>query len=152
MIRDATPADIPTMLRLGEAMHGESPRFRSLRWDAGKVERLIASLIDSEDGLALVAVRRGEIIGGFIGMAYDHWCTDARASTDLALFVHPDHRGGVTAALLVRRYAAWAKGRGVADELLSCGVTTGVNLPGTTRMLEVCGFEHDGHLFTYRGD
>lgn len=140
------------MLSLGEAMHAESPRFRALPWDADKVRRLIAHLIESDDGLAIVAEQGGAVIGGFMGMAFDHWCTDARASTDLALFVHPEHRGGLTGARLLRVYARWAKGRGVADALLMCGVTTGVNLASSTRLVELCGFEHDGHLFTYRGD
>lgn len=150
MIREATHADIPIMLALGQEMHEES-RYAAHPWNASKVHTLLQGLIDSADGLALVAERDGRAVGGFIGMAADHWCTDARQSFDLALFVLPEHRGTLVGARLLRRYAAWASSRGVPDDLIGCGITTGVDLASSTRLFEAVGFAHVGHIFTYQG-
>lgn len=148
MIRDATHVDIPTMLALGRQMHAES-RYAAFPWNDAKVDALLRTLIDSDDGLALVAEKGGELIGGFLGAAFDHWCTDARQSSDFAMFVTPEHRGGMVGLRLLRRYAAWAAGRGVPPGLIGCGITTGVDLAASTRLYQACGFEHVGHLFTY---
>lgn len=150
MIREATHEDIPRMLQLGEAMHAES-RYAAHRWAAEKVAVLLRVLIDSDDGLALVAEKDGVAVGGILASAFDHWCTDARQSSDFALFVLPEHRGGLIGPRLLRRYVKWALGRGVAPDLLGCGITTGVDLAASTRLYELSGFEHAGHLFIYRG-
>ncbi|WP_267086473.1 GNAT family N-acetyltransferase [Xanthomonas sacchari] len=132
------------MLALGEAMHGES-RFAHRRWNTEKVRALLRWLIDDPDGLALVAEDGGQIIGGFMAMVQDHWCTDSRESCDLALYVQQDRRGGLAAARLLQRYRAWAQSRG-ADSIL-LGITTGVDLSTSTRLYERLGFQHVGHLF-----
>ncbi|WOS40680.1 GNAT family N-acetyltransferase [Xanthomonas rydalmerensis] len=144
MIRFALHSDIPAMLVLGEAMHEES-RFRSRPWNTEKVRKLLAWLIDDPDGIALVAEDDGRIIGGFMGMVQDHWCTDSRESCDLALYVTPEHRGGLTAARLLNKYRNWAHERGADSVLL--GITTGVDLATSTRLFERLGFQHVGHLF-----
>lgn len=150
MIREATIADIPAMLALGRAMHAES-RYAVHAWLDEKVEPLLQGLIEHEDGLALIAEKDGVAVGGFIGSAADHWCTDARQSFDYALFIAPEHRGGLLGLRLLRRYAAWARSRGVADDLIGLGITTGVDLAASTRMFEIAGFGHVGNLFTYQG-
>ena len=148
MIRHASHDDISTMLDLGRAMHAES-RYAVHAWDEGKVRTLIARLIDDDDGLALVAEQDGRMVGGFLGEAYDHWCTGARQSFDYALFVLPEHRGTLAGARLLRRYAAWAESRGVPANMIGLGITTGVDLAATTRLFELSGFAHVGHLFVW---
>lgn len=151
MIREATRDDIPAMLALGEAMHGES-RYARFPWNVEKVTKLLQALVDSEDGLALIAEQDGEPVGGFIGAACDHWCTDARTSSDFALFVRPDHRGGMLGLRLLRRYAAWARSRGVADDLICTGITTGIDVAASTRLFELAGFKTAGPLFVFGGN
>lgn len=147
MIRNATHSDIPGMIRLGCAMHAES-RYAGHAWRDAKVRDLIGTLIDSDDGLALVVEGEdGELIGGFLGSAFDHWCTGARQSSDFALFVRPESRGGLIGLRLLRRYATWARSRGVADDLIGLGITTGVDLAASTRMFEIAGFHNVGNLF-----
>lgn len=152
MIRDAHLGDIPALLALGEKMHAESPRFSRFPWSGDKVSELIKGLIASDDGLALVSERGGEIDGGFLGMAFDHWSVNARASTDFALFVRPESRGGLLGAQLLRRYVRWAKSRGVADELLDCGIATGVDVEASSKLYQICGFRPCGNLFSYEGN
>ena len=148
MIRAASSADVPRLLELGREMHAES-RYARHAWDDAKVETLLHSLIAEDDGLALVAEQGGKVIGGFLGWACDHWCTGARQSFDYALFVSAAHRGSIAGARLLLAYARWARGRGVPDDLIGLGITTGVDLAASTRLFRLCGFEHVGHLFTF---
>lgn len=143
MIRAATPADIPTMLQLGEAMHAES-RYARHPWNTAKVEALIAGLIESPDGLALVAERDGALIGGFLGSVDEHYFTNARQACDFALFVSPDRRGALTGKQLLAAYVAWARERGA--DMIQLGITTGVKTEATTMLAEACGFERVGAL------
>ena len=152
MIRDARHDDIPAMLALGEAMHHESPRFSRFPWNSAKVAQLLPVLIDSDDGFAVIAEKDGVPIGGMLASAFDHWCVDARMSTDFALFIAPAHRGSAMLGLrLLRRYVRWAQGRGVPDPFIQCGISTGVDLAASTELYRLAGFDHVGHLFEYGG-
>lgn len=147
MIRTATYDDVPALLALGEAMHTES-RYAALPWDAAKVSALIESLIESPDGLAMVAVRDGEIVGGFLGSIDEHYFSRARVACDYALFVRPDRRGGLLAIQLLEAYVGWAKVSGAA--LIQAGITTGVNVDAASRLFAVAGFAGIGPLFEYQ--
>jgi GNAT superfamily N-acetyltransferase len=150
MIRLATPADIPAMIALGAGMHAES-RYASRPWNPRKVCGLMDWLIAEDDGLLLVAESTGEIVGGFLGLIRDDWCTDARVACDLALYVEPAMRGGLTGARLVTRYRAWAQEQGIFDENIEAGITTGVDTSSSSRLYELLGFAPVGNLFAYQG-
>ena len=141
MIRLATLDDIPALIALGAVMHQES-RYRVLPYDEEKVRGLLSRMIEHEDGLLLVAEKSGEIVGGFAGLIAEHWFSTSRIATDFALFIHPDHRGGLTAARLLKAFVAWAKEHGAA--LITAGITTGVHTDATTRLYQSLGFEPVG--------
>lgn len=149
MIRPANLLDIPRMVQLGAAMHAES-RFASLSWDADKVAELIAGLIDHRQGLALVAVREGQVIGGFLGACEAHFFSSDKFACDLALFVEPGKRGGVAAARLLKAFVTWAQKQGAS--MIQSGITTGVDLDKSTKLYQACGFAHVGNLFEYQGE
>lgn len=149
MIRHATHADIATMLELGEAMHDES-RFVSVAWNTEKVGRLITWLIDTDDGLALVAERDGVIVGGFLGVVTEHYFSTDKMAQDFALFVSPDRRGGLAGAQMLTHFIKWARARGVPDEWIQVGVTTGVDIEKTSRLCKAVGFQPAGYLFALK--
>lgn len=150
MIRDATTDDIPRMLILGQEMHAES-RYGVHPWNDAKVHALIERLIESPDGLALVVEKDGDMVGGMLAAAFDHWCTDTRQASDFALFMTAEHRGGLAGLRLLRRFATWARSRGVPDDMIGCGITTGVDLASSSRLFEIAGFQAVGNLFTFGG-
>lgn len=149
MIREATEADIHSLIALGEAMHRES-RFGTVSWSTQKVGDLITWLISSDDGLVLVAERDGEIIGGFLGVVTEHYFSTDKMAQDFALFVSPGRRGGVAGAQLLARFIAWARSRGVMDEWIQVGVTTGVDIEKTSRLCQAVGFQPAGYLFALK--
>lgn len=142
MIRKATLDDLPTLLALGASMHAESPRFSRLAFSASRLEETLRALILLPRGFVLVAELDGELIGGMAAMCMPHWASADLLATDLALFVAPEHRGGLTAARLVRRYVGWAMGEGA--KLIQLGVTTGVATEETARMFEAIGLRRCG--------
>ena len=143
MIRLATYADIPQMVDLGSLMHKES-RFSVLRYDCEKVANLVHHLISS-DQCALVAEEDGVVVGLFIGMILPHWCSSDLVSMDMALFVNPEKRGGMTAAKLVKTYRQWAIDRGA--KMVGIGVNTGVHAEVTGKLYERIGFKMIGQLY-----
>jgi|DEB19_MinimDraft_2_1074335.scaffolds.fasta_scaffold00935_2 GNAT superfamily N-acetyltransferase len=124
MIRNATSEDIPRMVELGRLMHAESPNFRGMRFDADKLASAVRHAINSPAGFAGVAERDGQVIGGLVAMAVPHYFSPDEVACDLALFVAPEHRGGMAAARLVAAYRDWGKALGVAK--VQMGVMAGV--------------------------
>lgn len=150
MIRPATLDDIPRMLELGRAMHAESPVFRPYAWSDDKVRGLIDWLIHDRNGLALVCVDRGgEIIGGFLGVITEQFFSTDQVAQDYALFVDPGRRGALAGKQLLEAFRRWAADRGVPAVM---GVSTGVSVEATGRLVEASGFQYFGRLYQFRGE
>jgi GNAT superfamily N-acetyltransferase len=126
MIREARYDDIDALLALAKEMHAESPRYSLLRFSADKVAGVFRRLIDSPDGLLMVAENSGEIVGGMAAMVTPHWFSDDLVSSDIGLFMLPRHRGGMTAVRLMRSYIEWAKFKGALQ--IQAGISTGVQV------------------------
>lgn len=144
MIRPATHDDIDRLVILGEEMHVES-RFARLPLDVDKVRALFAHLIESPDGLLIVAEKDGEVIGGFAGYVAEHYFARTKVASDFGLFISRQYRGGMTAARLLKAYATWAKERGAV--MIQAGITTGVHVEESTRLYRAVGFSQVGTLF-----
>lgn len=145
MVRDATLADIPAMLRLGEIMHAES-RYSFMAYDAEKVAGTLRSLMGT--GFVRVHERNGEIDGGMVGYMTEAWFSRARVAAELALFVTPGKRGGMAAWYLLSEFSAWAENQGAQE--ITLAITTGVKVEETGRMYQRLGFEQVGGVFKRR--
>jgi GNAT superfamily N-acetyltransferase len=149
VIRPAHPGDLRQIIDLGRLMHEESPRLGKLRYVPAKAYTAIGRLIDSEDGFVRVVEEDGEIIGGIACCIKDHWYSTDKMAYDIALFVRPDRRGGLTAAKLVKEYVEWAREKGAV--ITQFGISTGVHLASTGALLNRLGFEASGFLYDYSG-
>lgn len=150
MIRNASLADLGTLLVLAEQMHAESPRFSVRRFSVDKTAELFRRLIERDDGLVLVAERDGELIGAFVGYTTEDWFGPDIVAGDFGLYVAPRHRGGAHAALLIQGYVEWARSRGVAHPEI--GISTGVHVEKTTRLYEAQGFVTVGPIMAHQGN
>lgn len=148
MIRPATLLDVPRLVELGAIMHAQS-LYRPLAFNPAKLAQVIGHLIDYPDGLALVAIREGKVVGGFLGVAEAHFFCDAKFSFDLATFIDPDCRGGFVAASLIKAYVAWAKRKGIA--CINAGVAAGITQELSIRLFERLGFAQTGASLVYTG-
>lgn len=146
-IRTATPADIEALVALAESMHHESPRFRGFTFLPDRLRGTLASLLEMPHGCVLVAEQGEELTGALAAFAYPHFACDVLQACDLGLFMAPQHRGGTTAARLVRKYVEWARGIGAEP---SIGINTGVEPERTARLLVALGAEQTGTHWTWR--
>ena len=151
MIRHAQTEDIEHLILLGHEMHEESPRYRQKEFDIEKVANFFLQCLSNDDFLLLVAERDGKIIGGIAAFVSTQWFNNDLISGDFGLFLHRDHRGGLSAAGLVNRYIYWARSKGVKDEDISISQTTDVNVDGYTRLVEATGFVKIGNVFQHGG-
>lgn len=145
MIRPATFADIPLLIELGAMLHRESPRYSGTPWVPAKVGALLEVLIDG-GGVVFVAERGGEIVGGLAGGVAREWFNDELYGHDYSVFVRPDARAGAGHAWkLMLAFQAWCRAKGA--RYIAVGITTAIQLDGTTRMYERMGFKQSGNLF-----
>lgn len=142
MIRDATADDIPALLDLGQQMHAESPAFSGTAFVPAKLEYLAGSLLQMPGGILLVAELSGRPVGFMAGLVSEHWITDARQAADLALYVAPEARGGMTAVRLVRAFEQRAQAWG-ATELVP-GVSAGIDNELAVKLYERLGYTRRG--------
>lgn len=144
MIRVATHDDVPSLVELGRLLHDISS-YSTLGYDEEKVARQVTSLIDGA-GAVFVSEREGEVVGFMVGGVTEHWFSGEKVAFDYSFFVHPDHRHGVTAVRLISAFERWAKKQGATQ--IRMGITTAVNVKGTTRLFKALGFEDAGVLFS----
>jgi GNAT superfamily N-acetyltransferase len=144
-IRPATLDDLDVLMDIGEAMHKESPRFSRMSYSQAKVLQTFIDLINADCGLLVVAEQDGEIIGGIAAMVAPHWFSHDLMASDLALFILPEHRGGMTAVRLIKHYIGWAGEKGAV--ITQMGISTGVHAEATAAMFSAVGLKQFGYLF-----
>ncbi len=138
-IRPATHDDLDLLMDIAVAMHRESPRFSRLGFSPEKVLNLYVTLIDQPQGLLLVAERDGLVVGGVAAFVSEHWFSDDLVANEFAVFLLPEHRGGMTAARLVRGYIEWAQAQGA--KIIQLGISTGVQPVETAALYRALGLK-----------
>lgn len=132
------------MLELGKLLHDISS-YAPIAWNEEKVERLLHGLIDDANSLVIVSERGGQIVGGLAGGVTEYWFSSEKMAFDYSFFIEPNSRHGITAAGLLKSFFEWAESMGAKQVKL--GITTGINVEGTTRLYHACGFQDAGALF-----
>lgn len=148
-IENATTEDVIPMVKLAALMFKESPNYgRYTDFDAGKVYDTLTYLIEShEEGVVIVCrTDEGEIVGGFVGHVPVMWMlSTTRVLADLALFIRPSHRGGMTAVNLLKEAFRQAKEKGAAQAQITN--TTGVYSEHVERLYQYVGMERVGGFY-----
>ena len=99
-LRLATVDDLPDIVGLGRIMHKESS-FAPLDYDIERVKESIGDLIEKNQFVVVAEDINGEVVGGMAGFVTQSWFGKDDIANDLALFIHPEHRGGLLAVRLV---------------------------------------------------
>ena len=138
-IRRIAREDFDPLLCFSDLMREESPAYREARLDPEKLCRLgEAMLAEPERFCGLVAWKQGRVIGMLAGYLSEPFFGPGVVAADLAVFVPPDQRGGVTAVALIKRFEAWAMEHGA--QAVQLGITTGVHQDRTAALYQRLGF------------
>lgn len=143
-VRPALLADVPAIVDLGAALHVSSDYSR-FAFDRAKVEVLMRALIAGA-GVIFLAEDKGRPIGGIAGGVAPFWFGSDLHGFDYSFFVLPEFRHGSTALRLLACLEAWCRARGAIE--MRIGITTGIEVEGTSRFYEWCGYTRNGALFT----
>lgn len=101
MIRSASIDDAAPVAKLGESFHREACWADVVPYNAADCEATIRQLIESADGIVLVAENDGEIVGMAAGLAYPMYFNHAhRTGQELFWWVKPGLRDGTGRLLL----------------------------------------------------
>lgn len=147
MIRNAEIGDVPRIVELGRLMHAES-NFSGMSFNEHKTAAFLRDLIAMPNGFVQVTESDGVVVGVFAGAFFPHFFSDDLMATDMALFLHSDHRGGKDAARLLRAYAEWAMAHGV--KRIVAGVTTGLCPVRAAKLYALAGFAPIGGVFEFK--
>jgi GNAT superfamily N-acetyltransferase len=144
MIRAATLADVPALVALGAVLHATSD-YRDQPYVEEKVAGLLENLIQGQ-GVVFAAVKDGEVVGGIAGGVTEHWFNHEVHAFEYSFFIAEQHRSGLLAMKLLLALEHWAIRRGATE--CRIGITTGINVEGTSRFYRYMGYRETGPLFT----
>lgn len=145
-LRMATPDDLPDIVVLGRVMHQESS-FAPMDYDVDRVKETISDLMNKSQFVVVAEDTNGEVIGGMAGMVTQSWFGNDMVANDLALFVHPDYRGGLIVVRLVKAFVHWAKLAGAKQ--IRPGVVSGSRT--AEALYDRLGFTRCGATFCMEG-
>ena len=114
-----------------------------LSFDAEMVRRAIERKLERpEMNCLLQAEMNGRVVGALMGVAAPHYHSAALGASILSYFVLPEHRGSTAAIKLLHGFRRWARNRGAVR--MYVGVTSGVDVARTDRLLKRLGFTFRG--------
>jgi len=148
MIRQATLADMPELLRMGRALVEEG-RFRSFGFIEAKSRAMFESLIGGA-GVVFVNERDGLLIGAMACGRSEDWFSDIPLTFDYGVFVWPEHRGTFGGFSLMRAYVDWAKSLAPVVNI-NIGVTSGIDEERTVKLYALLGLKRVGTALSNLG-
>ena len=111
MIRDLTPLDVDQLIELGHIMSAETG-FAGFRMHEPRARFILSEIVSADTVFAKGVFQGSRLVSVFIGEAADHPFMDVRFASDLFIYSHPDHRGGISMARLSKLFSSWAKDQG----------------------------------------
>ena len=110
-IRKAVEEDVLDCLILFKQFHKESKVPYS--WDAKKTQEAIISSFPTDNYEILLAEKDEEILGLIACMYGQPLFSSETLATEIAWYVHKDHRTSTAAFRLMKAYEEWALSKGV---------------------------------------
>ena len=142
VIRPATESDNQTIARLARYAHKES-RGAGRTFDPDRYAELRRIVLaNRQNMIVLVAEHEGKLLGFLRGQVGEFLFSRDVCATVITLFMRPEVRGGMTAARLLRSFAAWARNRGAIEVLVS--VTSGVDIGRSDAFFQRLGLRQAG--------
>jgi len=143
-IRFAVPEDKEALIELAlenqsEIAHGNISVNRQ------RVDDALNGLFLLNQGSHVVMVAEtieGKLVAGLMGCVERYFYSDELQAQLIQWYLRPDFRGTSIAPRLVKAFVEWAKSRGASEVFM--GISSGVHVQQTDRMMRKLGFTHLG--------
>lgn len=135
--------DIPAIIELGKRLHAQMQDPNGI--DEQGCKMIFARALCHKKQIVLVHEKDGQIVGMLFGVIEELWYSKALHATDVMFY--STCAGG---AFMLRRFIRWANSMGVSQ--IDMAVSSGIDIPGSSRMFERAGFQNIGGIFRFRGN
>lgn len=149
--RDATLEDMSEIVSLISLMHSETVwgGDKDFAYQPKKMAQSLYGFIKNQpDTLARLALCDDRIVGIIIGDYGTMLFSEARQAREKLIFVHKEHRGGMTGPRLMKNFFAWAKSVNAAEAI--GGANAGINPERTQQLWGKIGMAPFGHTVRAR--
>lgn len=134
------PFYLVEILDLAQMMNKESPMYQRYKLKEDYIVWLANESVHNNEVFGRMAVNNQDTVVGFIcGHAGEHHLVDMMIASDIAFYVHPDHRGSSAAYRLVKSMEEWAQEIGV--DRLMLAQSTGNDPRPFIKLLSRLGFD-----------
>lgn len=144
MIRRLLQSDVPAVVALAQTMAAETGH----RLHVERTAFILDEIIEKKEVFAYGRVEDGKCLAMFIGEIAEHPFFNAVFAQELAIYTHPEIRGGTTAARLIKQFTTWAQDLDV--DYIKVEVTAGVDNEKATRLFEKFGYSRGG-IMAFKG-
>jgi len=128
------------MLQLARAMHAESRRYEAYEFS----EKKMLAMLKNPNVFCMLSVINGEGIGFIMGMVQSIWFSEKKYGFDLALYILPNRRGGISAAKLVKEFEKFCRQQGCTEVTLSSSAEISTDI--TRRLYVGLGYQDCGFI------
>jgi GNAT superfamily N-acetyltransferase len=95
--------------------------------------------------LFVAETSQGVLAGGLLACVQRYYYSHEMQAQLIQWFLRPQYRGTSIAPRLVKAFVEWAKSRGASEVVM--GVTSGIHVDATDRMMRRLGFTHLGGTY-----
>jgi GNAT superfamily N-acetyltransferase len=118
----------------------DESRFRDFDYDENKLVKLFAS----PRCLVMLKIVDDQAVGFFVGVVQQHWFGNDLAGYDLAMYLEPEHRGGMTAVRFIKRFEDWCRDQGV--KTINLGSSAEIATDTARKLYTGLGYKECGFL------
>jgi len=146
-IRFALESDSDALLELALENRAEISH-NNFAVDPKRVADTMKGLFTLNQGthvLFVAETSQGVLAGGLLACVQRYYYSHEMQAQMVQWFLRPQYRGTSIAPRLVKAFVEWAKTRGASEVVM--GVTSGINVDATDRMMRRLGFKHLGGTY-----
>jgi GNAT superfamily N-acetyltransferase len=143
MITTLRKEDAEAILEMGRDLHKES-HFNDEPYEVDRVWQILEHTVKSPKKMFAAIDEQHR---GFILMTCnDHYFSGIKRTSDLALYIKPEHRGGMLVVRLLEAAKQWSKEIGAKD--MTIFHNTGIATDKAPQLFKKLGFDMKGYIFT----
>lgn len=131
------------VIAIAQEMHADS-MFRDYAFDPDKlIAQLELAAKHPDTAYFRIAVRDGEVFGGFYGTVSRMFFCDELMARDVGWWVKKSRRGSWAAMALLEGFEQWAAERGALKAMI--GQSSEIDIDKTSRLYRHCGYRIVGY-------